>query len=147
MLAVNKLCISREDARNNLDQKNVLTLIQLVLNLVSVPIHAPPILKTKTELLVHHVTADSKSTKNSLLKVGSKITEWKIISILGTQQDKCVACSYIENDDGTISGNRNCQRDPPLSLEVDCPIYQSSGCYSASSVHEIVSSFIKTHQQ
>ena len=57
----------------------------------------------------------------------------------GDQQDKCVACSYIENDDGTISGNRNCQRDPPLSLEVDCPIYQSNGCYSASSVHEIVS--------
>merc|ERR1712029_505488 len=53
-------------------------------------------------------------------------------------QDKCVACSYIENDDGTISGNRNCQRDPPLSLEVDCPIYQSNGCYSASSVHEIL---------
>ena len=57
----------------------------------------------------------------------------------GDQQDKCVACSYIENDDGTISGNRNCQRDPPLSLEVDCPIYQSNGCYSASSIHEIVS--------
>ena len=61
------------------------------------------------------------------------------MGILGQQQDKCVACSYIENDDGTISGNRNCQRDPPLSLEVDCPIYQSSACYSASSIHEIVS--------
>ena len=57
----------------------------------------------------------------------------------GDSQDSCIACTYMEHDDGTISGNRNCGRDAMDSMAVQCPSYQANGCFVASAVHEVVS--------
>ena len=47
---------------------------------------------------------------------------------------ECVQCAYLENEDGTVSGNKNCWN-PNLTLKGACPRYARSACYTGSYSH------------
>ena len=52
-------------------------------------------------------------------------------------QDKCLTCSYIEEDSGNIIGNKNCIKPETNSSSTACPIYANAGCYTATNTHEV----------
>ena len=52
-------------------------------------------------------------------------------------QDKCLTCSYIEEDNGNVIGNKNCMSPSSNSSSTDCPIYANAGCYTGLNTHEV----------
>jgi hypothetical protein len=52
------------------------------------------------------------------------------------QQDKCITCKYIEHDDGTVDGNKNCVNNLD-SFVKECPNYASVGCYTGAAAHNL----------
>jgi len=61
-----------------------------------------------------------------------KVTENFLPSSNGVKT--CTACSYKENDDGTVSGNKNCGENAS-DMSVECPAWQSTACYVGSAKH------------
>ena len=57
----------------------------------------------------------------------------------GYDQEKCFACSYIEEDNGNVLGNANCPDAPTEDMSVSCPAWATSGCYIGAAVHNVVS--------
>lgn len=65
----------------------------------------------------------------------------------GGNQDTCYACQYIEDDDGTVSGNQNCGETPTdetpegnltmYKVEMNCPTWAKMGCYTGSALHNV----------
>jgi len=80
---------------------------------------------------------DEEGTVGSPCNGGLEIHD-KFAPESGNKQDKCIACQYREYDDGSIGGNKNCAKGPLPDMEMDCPIYQSSGCYVGSSTHQVL---------
>lgn len=52
-------------------------------------------------------------------------------------QDKCLTCSYIEEDNGNVIGNTNCMKPSTNSSSASCPMYANAGCYTGSNTHQV----------
>ena len=52
-------------------------------------------------------------------------------------QDKCYTCSYTENVDGSVNGDKNCCSRPDLIDDGNrvCPNYANAGCYTGTNSH------------
>ena len=66
------------------------------------------------------------------MTIGEKFNE-------GYDQESCYACHYIEQDDGSVSGNTNCPDAPNDDMKMKCPAWATNGCYTGSAVHNMVS--------
>ena len=44
----------------------------------------------------------------------------------------CHSCRYVEHDDGTVEGNKNCAENPDTG---SCPSYAQAACYTGAAVH------------
>jgi hypothetical protein len=53
----------------------------------------------------------------------------------GHEQESCFTCDYIEEDDGSTNGNKNCPDTPTDDMIQSCPVYASSACYTGSASH------------
>jgi len=62
------------------------------------------------------------------MSVGDKMNE-------GFDQESCYACKFVEEDDGTISGNNQCGDAPTDNMKNECPNYAQNGCYTGTAVH------------
>ena len=60
------------------------------------------------------------------------------------EQDSCLACSYVESDNGDVSGNYNCLKPESNSTSLACPKYANAGCYVGLNTHEV--SYFKAFQ-
>ena len=60
----------------------------------------------------------------------------------------CTTCSYRENDDGTVSGNKNCGQNATDAMSMECPPYQSTACYVGSAKHQqVLEDKYETHKE
>ena len=53
--------------------------------------------------------------------------------------ESCYVCDYLENDDGSVSGNQNCpdNADQLPGGASKCPIYADSACFTGSNAHYV----------
>jgi len=65
------------------------------------------------------------------MTIGDKFDE-------GFNQQKCYSCKYVEEDNGDVNGNTNCPDKPTDDMEMDCPSWATSGCYTGTAVHNLV---------
>ncbi|CBY30505.1 unnamed protein product [Oikopleura dioica] len=73
---------------------------------------------------------EEEGCNNDLESIGSLFDDEEDFADI----DECVQCKYLENEDGTVSGNKNCW-EPSLSLKGACPRYARSACYTGSYNH------------
>ena len=57
----------------------------------------------------------------------------------GVGQKSCFACHYTEEDNGDISGNKNCPelQEGGEEFTRECPNWASNGCYTGTAVHNV----------
>lgn len=77
-----------------------------------------------------NVVEDGNGCNNGLLSVAQRFAPEN------GGVSSCKACSYFQNQDGSVNGNLNCKENPDSVIEQDCPLYASTACYEASSFHK-----------